>query len=657
MSGFMEKKDNLTVGAPQLAMPNAYAASAQSIGVGSKVRINGVKYATGQNIPDWVRNGTYTVQQLSGERALIKEITSWVYVKDLTLADGGSPAQAAVTAAPPQAEAPKEVPKEPAPAAPATAATTSISVGSTVSITGSTYATGQNIPNWVKGKNYTVSQINGNRALLKEIVSWVNLADLVIAGGNTASTQLPTPQQSGGTASTEIASATEDEKKQYEAALAKLDMWPGGALAPAEFAGMVGPIAREASRKTRVPASVAIAQAALETGWGKFTIGVAKNLYGIKGTGPAGKTVSSTQEWVNGQFITIQDGFRMYNTWLESIEDYQKLLQGSRYAAAFNYTNDPDKFIAEVHKAGYATDPDYTKKIISIMNGNGIRSWNVSSDAGATQTQTEQPAPAPTQAALLSQAQLTTARSWYAGRYPETFIKDIQKIVNIPQTGTLNDAAYEAIAVWQKSKNLKDIDGLFGVNSAAAAGLSLPVNVSGSNAFSVNGQFKDEPNNLTPTTSNEMTPKQSLVRSGNSVYGARGSSNLTTITFPYVMYYGSSEMRTMRVHKLVADRVVKIFQDTMAAYTPEEIERLGLNRTAGCFNERKVANSDVWSTHSWGIAIDIDAANNPMKSTGREPLASPEAAKFWDIVESHGGRSIGRAKGYDWMHFQFATYD
>ena len=53
--------------------------------VGSKVKIIGSKYATGQTIPDWVKSKTYTVQQIAGDRALIKEIVSWVFIKDLML--------------------------------------------------------------------------------------------------------------------------------------------------------------------------------------------------------------------------------------------------------------------------------------------------------------------------------------------------------------------------------------------------------------------------------------------------------------------------------------------------------------------------------------------------------------------------------------------
>lgn len=57
----------------------------QTIKIGSRIKITGSKYATGQSIPSWVKDNVYTVQQIKGDRALIKEITSWVYTKDLKL--------------------------------------------------------------------------------------------------------------------------------------------------------------------------------------------------------------------------------------------------------------------------------------------------------------------------------------------------------------------------------------------------------------------------------------------------------------------------------------------------------------------------------------------------------------------------------------------
>ena len=123
----------------------------ESIRVGSKVKVVGNKYTTGQTIPDWVKQNTYTVQEVSGNKALLKEITSWVYITDLTLVSGGTVSQSTV-----------------------------LKVGSRVNVIGSTYATGQSIPSWVKSNTYTVSEISGDKALLKEIMSWVYTKDLKI---------------------------------------------------------------------------------------------------------------------------------------------------------------------------------------------------------------------------------------------------------------------------------------------------------------------------------------------------------------------------------------------------------------------------------------------------------------------------------------------
>ena len=68
----------------------------------------------------------------------------------------------------------------------------------------------------------------------------------------------------------------------------ELDAWPGGRLPPDQFFRMIAPACIASSRLTGVPAAVTMAQAALETGYGRSSIGDAKNLFGIKGTGPAG---------------------------------------------------------------------------------------------------------------------------------------------------------------------------------------------------------------------------------------------------------------------------------------------------------------------------------------------------------------------------------
>lgn len=134
-----------------------------------KIKQSAVRYATGQSIPDWVKDRTDTILQVSGDKALLKNIYSWVYLSDLEQADDES--------APPPTPSPD------------------FTVGETVAVKPSAthYATGQGIPDWVKGQPDTILQISGNRALLKNIYSWVLLNDLE------PSAETPTPFAVGDT--------------------------------------------------------------------------------------------------------------------------------------------------------------------------------------------------------------------------------------------------------------------------------------------------------------------------------------------------------------------------------------------------------------------------------------------------------------------------
>jgi flagellum-specific peptidoglycan hydrolase FlgJ len=160
------------------------------------------------------------------------------------------------------------------------------------------------------------------------------------------------------------------------AAEAALANYQGGRLSPAEFKRLFGPVARAVSQSSGVPASIILAQAALETGWGSTSIGDAKNLFGIKGTGPAGSVTVPTREVINGRSVTVNAAFRKYNTWMESFQDHSRLLQTSRYANCMRYRNDPDQFARELQRAGYATDPQYASKLISIMRSNNLYEYN-----------------------------------------------------------------------------------------------------------------------------------------------------------------------------------------------------------------------------------------------------------------------------------------
>lgn len=149
------------------------------------------------------------------------------------------------------------------------------------------------------------------------------------------------------------------------------------------FAAAQGP-AQAGEKEFGVPASVAMAQSALESGWGESSLTKEGNAYfGIKcgdDKGPiANRCIEKvTQECdANGNCWDEVALFRGYANATDSFRDHGHLLRNnSRYAAAFNFTGDPDQFIREVHKAGHATDPAYSDKIISMMQKYNLYQYN-----------------------------------------------------------------------------------------------------------------------------------------------------------------------------------------------------------------------------------------------------------------------------------------
>lgn len=134
-------------------------------------------------------------------------------------------------------------------------------------------------------------------------------------------------------------------------------------------------------------AAVATAQACLESGYGKYVgkdVNTGKysyNLFGIKGTGPAGSVVLKTWEVYDGKKVNIQAKFRSYHNYTESFEDYMKLISTARfktggpliYQKALDVKDDPDAYARSIQACGYATDPDYAKKLIAIMDRERLR--------------------------------------------------------------------------------------------------------------------------------------------------------------------------------------------------------------------------------------------------------------------------------------------
>ncbi|WP_175970999.1 flagellar assembly peptidoglycan hydrolase FlgJ [Burkholderia sp. BCC0322] len=137
---------------------------------------------------------------------------------------------------------------------------------------------------------------------------------------------------------------------------------------------LAGP-AQAASASTGIPARFIVGQAALESGWGKREIragdgSTSYNVFGIKATkGWTGRTVSAlTTEYVNGTPRRVVAKFRAYDSYEHAMTDYANLLKNNpRYAGVLSASRSVEGFAHGMQKAGYATDPNYAKKLISIM--------------------------------------------------------------------------------------------------------------------------------------------------------------------------------------------------------------------------------------------------------------------------------------------------
>ncbi|UQU68560.1 sporangiospore maturation cell wall hydrolase GsmA [Couchioplanes caeruleus] len=156
---------------------------------------------------------------------------------------------------------------------------------------------------------------------------------------------------------------------------------PAVSLTPDQFIRSSVAGAQRGWREYGVPPSVTIAQAILESGWGRSGLAsVDKNYFGIKcQNGSYGKLANGchvyrTNECTKaGDCFSTSAAFRTYATQAHSFRDHGSFLRvNPRYAPAFEYTEDANKFIWKVWKAGYATDPNYYTKVTGIM-----ATWNL----------------------------------------------------------------------------------------------------------------------------------------------------------------------------------------------------------------------------------------------------------------------------------------
>ncbi|MGF6518257.1 flagellar protein FlgJ [Pseudomonas sp. BT76 TE3572] len=159
-----------------------------------------------------------------------------------------------------------------------------------------------------------------------------------------------------------------------------------------EFVNTMLPMAKEAAERIGVDPRYLVAQAALETGWGKSVMRAqdgssSHNLFGIKaGNSWKGDSARAiTSEFRNGEMVKETAQFRSYDSYKDSFHDLVTLLQtNNRYQDVVKSADNPEQFVRELQKAGYATDPDYASKISQIAKQ--MTSYQNYAAAGATTT-------------------------------------------------------------------------------------------------------------------------------------------------------------------------------------------------------------------------------------------------------------------------------
>jgi flagellar protein FlgJ len=149
------------------------------------------------------------------------------------------------------------------------------------------------------------------------------------------------------------------------------------------FIEQLYPAAQQAAEQLGLDPKALLAQAAIETGWGQHMIHNTSgqnshNLFGIKADRrwQGDRAMVNTIEFEQGVASTKKAPFRVYDSFADSMQDYVGFVkQNPRYEAAVKQSQSPQDYFLELQKAGYATDPNYANKVLSVFEGEQLKQY------------------------------------------------------------------------------------------------------------------------------------------------------------------------------------------------------------------------------------------------------------------------------------------
>jgi hypothetical protein len=151
-----------------------------------------------------------------------------------------------------------------------------------------------------------------------------------------------------------------------------------------------------------------------------------------------------------------------------------------------------------------------------------------------------------------------------------------------------------------------------------------------------------------------MWPRQ---RDVERFYGPVGK-NQTMLELPFDMrlaWEKRQKITRFSIHEKVHDSAKRCFERIANEYDQKARELTGIDLFGGCLNVRKMRGGNAWSMHAWGVAIDLDPARNQLRwNHNKARFALPDCRKLHQIFEDEGWINLGRARDYDWQHFQAA---